>query len=59
MELFSRKIAGWFTGPSIHRELVRDAVLMAVCARRPRGTLIHPDQGGQYDSDAWWRFRPV
>jgi putative transposase len=56
MDLFSRKIVGWSTGPTIHRELVLDAVLMAVRARRPRGTLIHSDQGGQYGSDAWRRF---
>jgi putative transposase len=32
------------------------AVLMAVRRRRPRGTLIHSDQGTQYGSDAWRRF---
>jgi putative transposase len=56
MDLFSRKIIGWSTGPTIHRELVLDAVLMAVRRRRPRGTLIHSDQGSQYGSDAWRRF---
>ena len=29
---------------------------MAVRRRRPRGTLIHSDQGTQYGSDAWRRF---
>ena len=56
MDLFSRKIVGWSAGPTIHRELVLDAVLMAVRRRRPRGTLIHSDQGTQYGSDAWRRF---
>ena len=56
MDLFSRKIVGWSTGPTIHRDLVLDAVLQAVRARRPRGTLIDSDQGGQYGSDAWRRF---
>jgi putative transposase len=56
MDLFSRKIVGWAAGPSIHRELVLDAVLMAVRRRRPRGTVIHSDQGTQYGSDAWRRF---
>lgn len=39
MDPFSRKIVGWSAGPSIQRELVLDAVLMAI--RRPgaRGTL--------------------
>jgi putative transposase len=56
MDLFSRKIVGWSTRPTIHRELVLDAVLMAVRRRQPRGTLIHSDQGTQYGSDAWRRF---
>jgi putative transposase len=30
MDLFSRKIVGWATAPTIHREVVLDAVLMAV-----------------------------
>jgi len=42
MDLFSRKIIGWSTGPTIHREIVLDAVLMAVRRRRPRGTLVAP-----------------
>ena len=56
MDLFSRKVVGWSAGPSIHRELVLNAVLLAVRRRRPRGTLIHSDQGTQYGSDAWRRF---
>jgi putative transposase len=45
MDLFSRKIVGWSAGPTIQRELVLDAVLMAVRRRRPHRTMIHPDQG--------------
>jgi putative transposase len=56
MDLFSRKIVGWSTSATIHREVVLDAVLMAVRCRRPRGTLIHSDQGTQYGCDAWRRF---
>lgn len=56
MDLFSRKIVGWSIAPTIHRELVLDAVLMAVRRRRPRGSLIHSDQGSQYGGDAWRRF---
>ena len=52
LDLFSRKIVGWDTSPTIHREVVLNAVLMAVRQRRPRGTLIHSDQGTQYGSDA-------
>lgn len=56
LDLFSRKVVGWSAGPTIRRELVLDAVLMAVRRRRPRGTLIHSDQGSQFGSDAWRRF---
>lgn len=56
LDLFSRKIVGWSTGPSMRRELVLDAVLLAVRRRRPRRTLIHSDQGSQFGSDAWRRF---
>src|SRR3954469_11001701 len=56
MDLFSRKIIGWATAPTIHREVVLNAVLMAVRTRRPRGTVIHSDQGTQFGSDAWRRF---
>lgn len=55
-DLFSRKIIGWATRSTIHRQLVLDAVLMAVRNRRPRGTIIHSDQGCQYSSDDWRRF---
>lgn len=47
MDPFSRLIVGWAAQPTIHRELVLNAVLMAVRRRRPRGTLIHSDQGTQ------------
>jgi putative transposase len=56
MDLFSRRIVGWAVKPTIHRELVLEAVKKAICHRRPRKTLIHSDQGTQYGSDAWRRF---
>jgi putative transposase len=56
MDLFSRIIVGWAAGPTIRRELVLDAILMAVRRRRPKGTIIHSDQGSQYGSDDWRRF---
>ncbi len=55
IDLFSRKVVGWAAGPTIHRELVLNA-LAAVKQRRPRGTIIHSDQGVQFGSDAWRRF---
>jgi len=50
------QVIGWAAGPTLHRELVLNAVPMAVRRRRPRGTIIHSDQGTQYGSDAWRRF---
>ena len=47
MDLFSRKIVGWSTRPTIASELVLDTVLMAVRRRQPRRTVIHSDQGSQ------------
>src|SRR3982750_2396544 len=58
LDLYSRQIVGGATAPTIHRELGLNAVLMAVRRRRPRGTLIHSDQGTQFGSDAWRRFCP-
>jgi putative transposase len=56
MDLYSRKIVGWAVRSTIQRELVLDAISMAIRQRRPRNTLIHSDQGSQYGSDAWRRF---
>jgi putative transposase len=56
MDLFSRKIIGWATRSTIDRQLILDALLMAVRGRRPRKTIIHSDQGCQYGSDDWRRF---
>lgn len=56
MDLFSRRIVGWAATPTIHRDLVLSATLMAVRRRRPRGTLNHSDQGTQFGCDAWRRF---
>lgn len=56
MDLFSRKIVGWSTKPTIARDLALDAGMMAVRKRRPKRTVIHSDQGSQYGSDDWLRF---
>ena len=56
MDLYSRRIIGWSTKPTLARELVLDAMLMALKHRRPRQALIHSDQGSQYGSDDWIRF---
>jgi len=56
MDLFSRKIVGWATRSTMHKELVLDAVMKAIKTRRPKSTIIHSDQGSQYGSDDWRRF---
>lgn len=53
MDLYARRIVGWSTKPTMAREFVLDAILMAVQQCKPKHTLIHSDQGG---SDAWRRF---
>jgi putative transposase len=56
MDLFSRRIVGWAVAATIGRDLVLDAMLMAVRKRRPKKALIHSGQGSQYGSDDWLRF---
>ena len=57
MDLFARKVVGWSMKPTLARELVLDAILMAVWRRKPKQkVIIHSDQGAQYGSDDWLRF---
>ena len=42
---------------TLHREVVLDALLMAVWRRNPeKSVIVHSDQGSQYGSDDWIRF---
>ena len=57
MDLHSRMIIGWSMKPTLERELVLDALLMAVWRRKPReAVIVHSDQGSQYGSYDWMRF---
>jgi putative transposase len=57
IDLYSRMVVGWSMKSSLSRELVLDALLMALWHRHPRGpVVIHSDQGSQYGSDDWQRF---
>ena len=57
VDLYSRMVVGWSMKSSLHRDIVLDALLMAVWRRRPETTVIvHSDQGSQYGSDDWDRF---
>lgn len=57
IDLHSRKVIGWSMKPTLARELVLDALLMALWRRKPaRSVIVHSDQGSQYGSDDWQRF---
>lgn len=57
VDLYSRKVVGWSMKPTLARELVLDALIMAVWRRRPKQpVMVHSDQGSQYGSDDWLRF---
>lgn len=51
LDLWSRRVVGWSTGPSLQSCLVIAALQMALQHRRPTpGLLHHSDRGGQYAS---------
>jgi len=57
LDLFSRRVIGWSMQSRITKELVLDALLMAVWRRKPTSTVIvHSDQGSQYTSHDWQDF---
>jgi len=57
VDLYSRMVVGWSMKPTMTRELVLDALVMALWRRRPQQkVMIHSDQGSQYGSDDWQRF---
>jgi len=57
IDLYSRNIVGWSMKPTLAKEIVIDALLMAVWRRKPKTkVLVHSDQGSQYGSDEWHRF---
>ena len=52
MDLYSRKIIGWSMKSTLAKEIVLDALLMAVWRRNPKQeVIIHSDQGSQFGSD--------
>jgi putative transposase len=57
LDLFSRRVVGWSMQSRITKELVLDALLMAVWRRKPSSTvMVHSDQGSQYTSQDWQDF---
>jgi len=52
LDLYSRRIVGWAMRDSLHRQLVIEALHMAITVRQPApGLLHHSDRGSQYASD--------
>jgi putative transposase len=47
LDAFSRRIVGWSMATSLARQLVLDALNMALVTRRPRRVIHHSDQGSQ------------
>lgn len=51
IDLYSRAVIGWSIQPTMTRELVSNALMMALWRRKfPRGVLCHSDRGSQYCS---------
>ena len=50
LDACSRRIVGWSMATSLAKQLVIDALNMALGTRRPRGVIHHSDQGSQYTS---------
>jgi putative transposase len=52
MDLYSRRIVGWAMDRTVGRQLVVEALTMALGYRQPEGPLLHhSDRGPQYTSD--------
>ena len=60
LDLFSRQVVGWATRPTLHSDIVIQALLAAVWRRKPApGLVLHSDQGTQYTSTEWQAFLKV
>lgn len=54
LDLYSRRIVGWAMSDRLERQLVINALQMALLARRPPpGLLHHSDRGSQYASQEY------
>ncbi len=57
VDLFSRKIIGWSMQSRMTKDIVLNAMMMAVWRRNPqKPVLAHSDQGSQYTSYEWQSF---
>ena len=57
LDLFSRKVIGWSMKSTLAKEIVLDAILMAVWRRKlSTPVLVHSDLGSHYSSHDWQDF---
>ena len=57
LDLYSRAIVGWAMDRRMTRQLVRDALMMALWKRgKVKGLLLHSDRGTQYASEDYQRL---
>ena len=57
IDLFSRSVVGWAMNKQMTRQLVMNALTMAVQRRRPpSGVVFHSDRGSQYASGAFQKL---
>ena len=54
IDLYSRSVVGWSMSKRINKQLVCDALMMALWRREfPKGVLVHSDRGSQYASNQY------
>jgi putative transposase len=53
IDAWSRRVVGWSMASHMRKELVLDALNMALTQRRPSNVIHHSDQGSQYTSIAF------
>lgn len=54
LDLYSRKVIGWSMSDKNNKELVLNALGMAITKRRPRGKVVHhTDRGSLYTTDEY------
>ena len=57
LDLHTSAVVGWSMKHTIAKEVVLDALMMAVWRRKPtKEVIVHSDQGSQYGSDDWKQF---
>lgn len=57
MDLYSRKVVGWALSERMTKQLVIDALQMAIWSRKPlKGLILHSDRGSQYCSHEYQKL---